>query len=371
VVGKRANGEGSIYQRKDGRWSASLSIGRGRRKHFLGHSRADVAAKLSQALADQSKGVPVISSNRSVGQYLDYWLASVKNSVRPKTHESYDLNVRRLKPLLGKKRLSALAPAAIESAYGDLQAEGLARRSVVQAHTVLHNSLKKAVQWGLIGRNPADGASVPRPERNEMQTLDEGQVRQLFTSTADEPLHNLWVLLTTTGLRLGEALGLKWEDVDFAHGRLQVRRALQRQTGKGLVIVEPKTSKSRRTVYFPEGTAEALRQQRLLVLKWKHDYESDWNDGGLVFCREDGQPLDPTGISHKLKRALKRAGLPAIRVHDLRHTAASLHLARGENPKVVQELLGHSTITITLDTYSHVTPGIHAAAAKKMQGLFT
>jgi integrase len=136
------------------------------------------------------------------------------------------------------------------------------------------------------------------------------------------------------------------------------------------VIVEPKTSKSRRTVYFPEGTTEALRQQRLLVLKWKRDYEAVWNSGGLVFCRENGEALDPTGISHKLKRALKKAGLPAIRVHDLRHTAASLHLARGENPKVVQELLGHSTITITLDTYSHVTPGIHAQAAKRMQELF-
>jgi hypothetical protein len=169
-VGRRANGEGSIYQRKDGRWTASLSIGRLKRKHYLGKTRAEVAAKLAAAIHDQQQGVPVVSNKQTVSQYLTYWLDSVKGSVRPKTWESYDLNVRRLTPLLGKTRVTALTPAAVERAYADLNAGGLSNRSIVQAHTVLHNALKKALQWGLVGRNATEAASVPRPVRGEMKT---------------------------------------------------------------------------------------------------------------------------------------------------------------------------------------------------------
>jgi integrase len=369
-MGRRVNGEGSIHLRKDGRWAASISIGRGKRKHFLSKSRSVVAAQLAQALAEQHKGIPVVSTNQNVSQYLLYWLSSVKSSVRPRTHESYDLNVRRLTPLIGKRRLNALTPDQIERAYGDLMANGLAKRSIVQAHTVLHNALKKAVQWNLIGRSPADVVSVPRPERNEMKTLSEDEVRYLFLVTSGDDLHALWVLLATTGLRLGEALGLKWEDIDFKNGRLMVRRALQRQKEQGLVLVEPKTAKSRRIVYFPDGTGSALREHRRRQGEAKLKLGPAWHDHGLVFCQADGQMLEPGIISHRLHRILDKAELPQIRVHDLRHTAATLHLARGENPKVVQELLGHSTIALTMDTYSHVTPAIHASAAAKMQALF-
>jgi integrase len=367
---RRANGEGTVVPRKDGRWMASMSLPNGRRKHFLGRTRAEAAAKLTEAMADRQKGIPIVTSRQNVSQYLTYWLESVKGSVRPRTHESYDLNVRRLKPLIGKTRLNSLSPAAIERAYAELVAGGLSRRSVVQAHTVLHNALKKAVKWGLLGRNPTEAVSVPRPERNEMKTLSEEQVRTLFAATAGSYYHGLWVLLTTTGLRLGEALGLMWEDVDFVSSRLMVRRALQRQRDHKLVLVEPKTAKSRRTVYFPEGTSQALREHRRLQAEARLLAGSGWQDNGLVFCTETGRPIEPAGVSKRLQRILKKAELPQIRVHDLRHTAATLHLARGENPKVVQELLGHSTIAVTMDTYSHVTPGIHAAAAAKMQALF-
>jgi integrase len=370
MSGRRANGEGSIHPRGDGRWAASLSIGHGRRKHFLGHTRAEVAAKLAEALNDQHKGIRIVSSNQNVALYLDFWLNSVKGSVRPRTYESYDLNIRRLKPLIGKTRLSALTPAQVERAYSDLIQGGLTPRSVVQVHTVLHNALKKALQWGYIGRNPTEAVSVPRPERNEMHTLSENEVRRFFLATQGQRLHALWVLLASTGLRVGEATGLRWDDLDLDNCRLFVRRALQRQKGVGLVFVEPKTAKSRRTVYFPEGTAEALWEHHRRQIEEKLRLGPAWNSEGLVFCREDGRPLEATNLTPVLHRILKRAGLPRVRVHDLRHTAATLYLARGENPKIVQELLGHSTITLTLDTYSHVTPAIHAEAAKKMQVLF-
>jgi integrase len=369
-MARRANGEGSVHLRKDGRWAASVSIGRGKRKHFLSRTRAEVAAKLTEALAEQQKGIPIVSSSQSVSQYLQSWLKSVKSSVRPRSYESYDLNVRRVTPLLGKRRLNQLTPAAVEGAYADLAESGLSNRSIVQVHTVLHNALKKAVQWGLLGRNPTEAVGVPRPVRNEMQTLTEEQVRRLFLATQDHDLHALWVLLATTGLRLGEALGLKWEDIDFENCRLTVRRALQRQKNDGLVLVEPKTSRSRRTVYFPDGLATVLREHRRKQAEAKLLLGPGWQNRGVVFCREDGSLIDPGTISHRLHAITKKDGLPRIRVHDLRHTAATLLLAKGENPKIVQELLGHSTIAVTLDIYSHVTPAMHAGAAAKMESLF-
>jgi len=369
-VGKRANGEGTIYQRKDGRWAALLTIRGTKRKQFLGKTRAEVAAKMTEAQSDRQKGIPIVSSNQTVGQYLLAWLQSVKASVRPRTYESYDLNVRRLSPLIGKKRLTSLTPAMIEGAYADLAETGLSKRSIVQTHTVLHNALRKATRWGYIGRNPSEDVDVPRPERSEMKTLSEQEVRRLFETTQGQDLHALWVLLVSTGLRLGEALGLKWEDVDFENSRLMVRRSLQRQKEGGLVLVEPKTSKSRRTVYFPNGTVEALRAHRRDQNARRLLVGGAWQDKGLVFCRGDGAMLDPGIISHQLHRILEKAGLPQVRVHDLRHTAATLLLGKGENPKIVQELLGHSNIAITLDIYSHVTPAMHASAAAKMESLF-
>ncbi len=177
---------------------------------------------------------------------------------------------------------------------------------------MLHNALKKALQWGLVGRNATEAASVPRPERNEMKTFSELEVRQLFEATAEDDLHALWVTLATTGLRLGEALGLKWDVVDFDNSRLVVQRALQRQKDKGLVLVEPKTSRSRRTVYFPDGTALALREHRRRQAEARLGFGAAWQDHGLVFCRADGRPIDPgtspsAGTASSTRRACRRS----------------------------------------------------------------
>lgn len=191
------------------------------------------------------------------------WLDEIaRQSIRRKTYESYALNVRRLVRLIGSVKLENLTPAHIQLAYGSLTAEGLASRSVRQAHVVLHRALRQASQWGMLLRNPADDVSLPRPERREIEVLSEAEVRQLIEGTVDDGMHALWVLLATTGLRLGEALGLRWDDLDMTIGRLTIRRALQRQKGSGLVFVEPKTGKSRRTVYLATGTIRALAEHR-------------------------------------------------------------------------------------------------------------
>jgi integrase len=198
-----------------------------------------------------------------------------------------------------------------------------------------------------------------------MTALNRSQLQHLLNITAGSRWHVLWVLLGTTGLRLGEPLGLKWEDVDLAEGRLVIRGTLQRHPGRGLVFAPPKTEKSRRTIHLSEAARQSLMRH------WQNEPErharaKDWMESGLVFTSVHGGPVESGEINRTLTRALQRAGLPHIRVHDLRHTVASLLLEAGVHPKVVQELLGHSTIRLTLDTYSHLTPALHQQAARSM-----
>ncbi len=367
-MAKRGNGEGSIYRRKsDGRWVGVLIAG-GRRKSFYSKKRQVVQERLATALRNRQQGLVVAGPNQTVAQYLNHWLQeSVSTSVRPRTLESYDLNVRRLMPHLGKLRLNALGPAAIQGAYAALLRRGLSRRSVEQAHAVLHCALRQALLWGLMGRNPTEAVVVPRGARREMKTLTDDQVRLLFETTEGSRLHALWVLLVTTGLRLGEALGLTWPDIDFNRGSLTVRRALQRLPKRlgGVVLVEPKTGRSRRTVYLAPGTVAALAEHRS-----RQGDEPLVPSERFVFTGITGRPLDASSVSDHFHRALRQAGLPNVRVHDLRHTAATHLLTRGVHPKVVQDLLGHSTISLTLDTYSHVSPALHAQVPDHMEVLF-
>jgi integrase len=200
-----------------------------------------------------------------------------------------------------------------------------------------------------------------------MRTLSDGQLRLLFEETRSSRLHALWVLLATTGLRLGEALGLTWPDVDVERGSLTVRRALQRLPKRlgGVVLVEPKTDRSRRTVHLAPGTVAVLAEHRA---RQANDRLAPRER--FVFTGITGRPLDGSVVNHQFHRALSHAGLPNVRVHDLRHTAATHLLTRGVHPKIVQDLLGHSTISLTLDTYSHVSPALHAQVADHMEVLF-
>lgn len=369
-MGRRGHGEGTIYKRADGRWEGAITVEGRKRKRVYGKTRREVREQLTIILRAQQKGTLMIVPSQTVAQYLSRWLDDAKHGVRVRTFECYELNVRRLIPHIGKLRLSALTPAHVQATYTALLDSGLSRRSVELAHSVLHRALHQAVQWRLLGYNATEAVSVPRPERHEMKTLTEEQVRQLFVTSTEDRFHALYVLLATTGLRLGEALGLKWEDIDFNAGRIAIRRALQRQHGAGLVLVEPKTERSRRTVHLADGTVVSLREQRRQQLEERLAAGPVWQGMGLVFATVSGKPIDAWRVNESFRKALERANLPKIRVHDLRHTAATLLLAQGTHPKVVQELLGHSTITLTLDTYSHVIPALHEEVAAKMNVLF-
>lgn len=361
-------GRGTVYQKADGRWTAQLRLPRGVRKTYYGRSEREVRAKLGRARKAFEAGQLAAAPSVSVHDYLSAWLEQVvAPSVRPKTLESARLNVKRVSRLVGRVRLGALSAPVIQDLYGSLLEAGLSPRSVAQVHETLYRAMRQAVQWDLLPKNPVDAARAPRPRHREMRTLSESELRRLFDVTADERLHALWVLLASTGLRIGEALGLQWTDVDFGVGRLEVRRALQWQHGRGLVFVEPKTLRSRRGIYLAPGVVEALNRHRALQEEERRFAGSEWRDAGLVFCRAEGDPLAYMTVWGAFRRALLRAGLPRIRIHDLRHTAATLLLKDGVHPKVVQELLGHSSITLTLDIYSHVVPSLHMEVAKRMQ----
>ena len=370
-MARRARGEGTVYRRTDGRWEAALGVD-GRRQRYVGRSQREVRGKLVAARRALEHGIVLSGSSQRLEAYLSSWLEdSVRPSVRWTTHRAYSLCMRRLFPLVGHLRLATLTPQAVQAAYAALLQKGLSRRSVEQTHTVLHRALRQAVLWGLMLRNPTEAVTVPRPNRREMHTLTEEEVGRLFQATKGHRLHTLWVLLATTGLRLGEALGLLWSDIDFAGDRLVMNRALQRQPGIGYVFVEPKTARSRRTVYLAPGTMAALTAHRRRQFEDQLAAGPDWSQTGLVFASAMGRPIDGTSTNDAFRRALNQAGLPRIRIHDLRHAAATHLLRRGVHPKVVQELLGHSTISLTLDTYSHVAPALHAEVAGHMQTLFS
>lgn len=369
--GRKGNGEGNIRQRSDGRWEGRLILPDGRSKSFYGRIRADVALRLAAAIRDRDHGMPVaLDERQTVGQYLTAWLETIRPAVKPRTHQRYELAVRvHLIPALGRLRLAMLNAQQVQSFYASKLTAGLASATVAHLHAVLHRALKAAERLTLVPRNVCELVSVPRPQEHEMHVLTFEQAQQFLEAAQGDPLEALYVLALTTGMRQGDPLlALVWEDVDLEAGVIHVRHTLQHgQAGAWT----PKTAKSRREVELNPSTVEALRAHRTAQLEARLAAGSLWQDHGLVFTRGDGEPMRGT---HLLQRHfhpfLKRAGLPLIRFHDLRHTAATQLLLQGINSKVVQERLGHSNVGITLDRYSHVLPGMQKDAAMAMERLF-
>ncbi|MDP9236359.1 MAG: site-specific integrase [Chloroflexota bacterium] len=370
-MAKRSNGEGSIYQRKDGRWCASLSIGRGKRKHFLGKSRPEVSRKLIAALKARDDGLPTVTERQSVAQFLKSWLEAVRPSIRERTCARYEQYVRlHAVPDLGKIPLTRLTPQHLQRLYSDRLNAGLSATTVHHLHAMLHSALDQAVRWTLVPRNVADLVDPPRMCRHDISTLGPEQAHVLLDAAAGDRLEALYVLALTTGMREGEILGLKWRDVDFAGRAVEVRGSLQR-VPSGLVLAEPKTDRSRRHIGLTETALVALRQHRALQATERLRLGAAWrNELDFVFVDETGSPIEATRfLRTSFKPLLKAAGLPKIRFHDLRHSAATLLLGRGIHPKIVSEMLGHSQIAITLDLYSHVTPTMQREATDAMDAI--
>ncbi len=372
-MAKNGNGEGGITRhKKSGLYMARYTIQTPtgpKRKTLYGKTRREVGERLTKAKADRDSGLVFDADNIKLGEYLGRWLTdSVRDTVRPTTFERYEQMVRlHIRPVLGQLKLKNLTSAHVRGLYREKLDAGLAPRTVQYIHVTLHKALKQAIADGLIPRNATEAVKPPQVRREEMRPLTAEQVKVLFEAAKGDRLEALYVLAVTTGLRQGELLELKWRDIDLEAGTLQVRRTLTTAKG-GPVLSAPKTKGSRRTVRLSQTGLEALRSHLARQLEEIDRVGSLWRENGLIFASEVGEPLDRRDLTtHRFKPLLKRAGLPKIRFHDLRHTCATLLLSKNINPKVVSEMLGHSSISITLDTYSHVLPTMQESAIRALE----
>ena len=377
---KRANGEGSIRKRKDGRWEGrytaghNLETGKPIYRNVLGKTQAEVKEKLKTAIQETQSLDFSKTGQYTVDQWMDVWYENyAKIKVRPSSHQTYKGYIENhIKPNIGDIPLEKLTTLELQRLYKTLltkgrvdrleskgQPRGLSPKTVRNIHQILSSALKLAQEQRIILTNPAEGCALPKVEHREMKTLPVEQLQSFLREAKDSGVFELYYLELATGLRRGELLGLKWEDIDLEHGDLRVRRQIARINGR--VVEAPlKTKNAYRTLPLAEDTVSILKEQKKKV------GSSPW-----VFPSATGGPISPDSVLHMLHRVLKRAGLPKVRFHDLRHTFATLALQNGVDIKTVSGMLGHFSAGFTLDTYAHVTTSAQKAAANTMGKLLS
>lgn len=399
--------------------------GKRKAKAIYGRTRREVADALREALKAAEQGTLVANERQTVGEFLARWLRDVAQSrVRPRTYVTYEAAIAHyISPHIGPVRLSKLTPQHLQAWLGTLAAQCVSTGRQRYARVVLRNALNTAIRWRLISVNPATLIDAPRVTRKEIRPLTPEQARAFLAASKGQPLEGFFTVALSCGLRLGEALGLQWGDVDLEAGTLGVHRAVQRAGGDvtarrpllaerkrlraslrqihgeprspetaenrarltqelrrvraalvplktSVQVTEPKSARSRRTIALPTVAVIALSVHRVRQLETRLAAGGRWQDQGFVFASGIGTPLDPRNVTREFKALLVAANLPNIRLHDLRHSCATLLLAQGVNPRVVMETLGHSQVSLTMNTYSHVLPALQREAAAKMNAVF-
>ena len=381
--GRRGDGEGSIYKHKDGRWLGQVSLGydadgKRIRKSFSGKTRKEVADKIAAALHEVTTGTYIEPTTITLGEWLDRWMTSYKKAqLKQSTYESYDSMIETyIKPVLGDVPMAKLQGPMLQDFYNE-QLEsgrrktkgGLSNRTVRYLHSIIRQALQKAVKENMLPRNPADTTNPPVAKSGQVEPLTKDQLLTFFETAKDDRLYAAYVLAATTGLRRGELLGLCWDCVDLKGGVITVQRQLLALEDGPTMDDGTKSKRGRRSIALTDDATRELKAHRKRQAQEMLLIGEAYQKNNLVFAEADGTYLDPREFTKHFQRLLKQAGLPKVRLHDLRHTHASLLLARGVHPKVVQERLGHSSITMTLDLYSHLTPGLDEAAAATLNGL--
>ncbi|WP_406158909.1 site-specific integrase [Streptomyces sp. NBC_01005] len=382
----RANGDGTVYQRKDNRWEAAgyvLAPGNTRKRiRVYGTTRKEALAKLTEKIANSNRGLPIPSAQGSVAAYLTYWLGAVAvHQLRENTHTRYTACVNNyLIPGLGKKKLTKLTAKDVRTwlnqlrttcqccarnidagrdqprccATGTCCSKRLSPLTLTYIHSVLKPALEHAVREEEIPRNVARNVrtGTPRPRRFEPLSADEA--RTFLAATSGHRLQPLFELALHTGLRKGELLGLRWEDLDLAGGTASIRRTLQRTNSGGLTALPTKTKSSERRIVLPTPCQRSLEQHRDRQLQEREAAGTGWEDSGYVFTRPDGAPIEGSTLTRHFNTLLRQARLRRIRFHDLRHSTATLLLEQGVELVVIKELLGHAHIGVTATVYAHV-----------------
>jgi integrase len=375
-MGRRGNGEGSITRRKDGLYMARYTVETAtgaKRKTLYAKTRKEAAEILTVAMADASKGITADGGPKTVGAFLTSWLEnSVRGRVRKSTYDRNESLCRvHLIPALGRKKLKTLSAADVAGFYRSRLDSGCSAGSVHKMHETLHKALKQAVRWGYMMKNPAGDVDPPKVHTQEVTPLTCEEARRLLNTVKGDRLEALYVVALHTGLRQGELLALRWEDLDLEARQLQVRRTITKDGGK-LSIGPAKTARGRRTVRLTQDATDAFRRHLTRQLEEIDGLGDLIEDNGFVFCTAKGTLINPSNLRKRsFAPLLVRAGLPHMTFHQLRHTAATILLLKNVNPKIVSEMLGHASIAITLDTYSHVLPNMQDSAVAAMEEAFS
>ena len=374
---RRGRGDGSIYWRADRkRWIAELPLEDGNIKYFSGKTYVEAQRELNQAKLEQQQGKLATGPKQTVRQFLEHWLENVhRPNIRVNSYRIYrQLLDNHLLPTLGQYQLQKLSPQHIDELYAQKRRDGFAPETIRAMHRLLRRALQDAVRWSLVSSNVCDKVTPPRPVKFESQALSAEQVKQLLAVAKGSQIEVLLMLALTTGMRVGEMIALRWADIDFQDGSLQVRHTVSR-VGKrfqpnGLIENDPKTESSRRKIVLPQFVFEALKRHREQQAEVREKAGEAWQERDIVFNNYHGGFLERAHINTVLKRLLKQAGLPEVRIHDLRHSAATILLKMNVNPKQVQVLLGHSSIVITMDRYSHVMPDMQRTMMDQLDDMF-
>lgn len=369
-MGRRGNNEGSISRRDyDGRWMARITV-EGKRKYFYGDTRQEVVKKMQDALHDMGKGLPLLDERQTVKDYLTTWYEGMKSQVRISSYRRYGDYVKHLIPGIGRYSLAKLSPQHLQVFYNKMLAQGLSPTTVHAIHSMLHRALDDALQMGLVNRNVSEMLKPPRRGNREMMPLSVIEMQRFLEVVRDDRFYTLYVMALSTGMREGELLGLRWQDVDLARRIARVRMNVQETFGR-YILAETKTAYSRRTVGLTKTAVDALAEHWQKQQRDKVSMGEMWTENGLVFPNGYSGIMIPHNITKRsFKRYLVKAGLSrTVRFHDLRHTAATLLLASGVNVKVVSEMLGHSNVAITLRIYAHVLPHMQQSAVQAMDAM--
>ncbi len=374
---------GSLKQRAKGSWEIRIELphavtGKRQRETLtVRGTKKDAERKLAELIHQADKGGYVRPAKLTLGEYLCQWARDwATTHVRARTLEGYrGIIEHHLVPNLGGIPLSHLQASHLDAYYAerlergrlDGRGESLSARSVLHHHRVIHEALEYALRAGLVVANVAERANPPRPQSREMRTLDRDGLNTFLEATRQTPYYTLFLMASHTGLRRSELLGLRWKDMDLDLGTLSVVQTLHHLKDGRTVFEAPKSAKGRRMVALTPSAALTLKAHRERLEADLALLGTPLVGDRLVFSNLDGNPFLPDTITHVFVKIARRAGLPGIRFHDLRHTHASLMLKQGIHPKIVSERLGHSTVSITLDTYSHVLPGLQEAAALRFE----
>jgi integrase len=371
---------GQIIKRGENTWYVRIFLGRdanGKRKYFnktIHGTKKDAQKFLTAKTREKDLGVFIEPALMPLNEFLDRWLSDVaKNKLRARTFDNYEslLNCH-VRKRLGAKRLSDIQAYEVQKFYNEMKKANYSPKTIRHVHNVLSSALKQAVKWKMLTQNPCEVCELPRQEKIEMMYFTPEETAKFLNAAKDDKYFPAFLLAIETGMRPEEYLGLQWKDIDFENKILAVRRALVVKKGGGFIFTEPKTKKSRRSIPISNSLIDALKAHRRNQLEERMKLGASYQNFDLVFASGIGTPLLHGNLLRRHFKPIRdKAGLPSIRLYDLRHTTATLLLSAGENPKIVSERLGHASIVLTLDTYSHVLPSMQKDATNKIEKLMS